>query len=513
MSELIQHECGVGAIIDPRGKINVAPSVVELTELLKNRGPGGFGAAWTRGEGFELGVHRSKGTAKKKGFHISDVTYAAVLHTLYKTNPASNPHPAIVQYRDNPPLAVAFNGNQANTPSEGVAQEFLRSRDFATTTSSDTELIARTLAVYADELRGDMHQVFAKFSENFPDAAYNIVTLSPDGKINVFRDPEGNRPLAYGRTEDGLQAIASEDSSMKLHWDGWKQIDTQSFPRGALLQMGPGIMDPQFEIIKRAPHANRCVLEWLYLMKRLSTFDDVEARRVRWICGEILAKNDRERMNEWKNPIAIGVPKTSLGIVGGYEDFSGVRQMNVLSLRRNKENQEIRERTFISEQEKDGDRDEKVQMKFNDINWREIHGRDIVLIDDSLVRGTTMKSIIKMKFRNPPNAPKNFKARIHARFAFPAVIAPCFFGIDIADVNQLMVPRLMTGESIGDVPSEEICRRVAKEIDADSVSFLPISGLSQAIGIPDNELCRSCVTGQYRTLTLQNLYDNQIKKP
>ena len=130
-----------------------------------------------------------------------------------------------------------------------------------------------------------------------------------------------------------------------------------------------------------------------------------------------------------------------------------------------------------------------------------LQGKRVLLVEDSIVRSTTLKSLLT-HLRQRGGAKE-----IHVRVACPPIIAPCFYGIDMSTVKELFAPRFMDGKR----PTDEEQDRMAKELNADSLMYLPIEALGRCIGIPEERLCRACVTGRYPTPTGEVLYELALR--
>jgi len=136
-----------------------------------------------------------------------------------------------------------------------------------------------------------------------------------------------------------------------------------------------------------------------------------------------------------------------------------------------------------------------VQLKYTPL--REVlAGKRVLLIEDTIVRSTTMKTLLH-DLRERGGAKE-----VHVRIACPPIVAPCFYGIDMSTVRELFAPRFMHGER----PTVEEQQRMAAELGADSLFYLPLEAVARCIGLPDSRLCRACLTGEYPTPTGEQLY-------
>src|SRR5207253_4118862 len=153
-------------------------------------------------------------------------------------------------------------------------------------------------------------------------------------------------------------------------------------------------------------------------------------------------------------------------------------------------------RTFIEGQ----NRAERVQLKYTPL--REVlHGKRVLLIEDTIVRSTTMKALLH-DLRERGGA-----REVHVRIACPPIVAPCFYGIDMSTVRELFAPRFMAGER----PTVEEQHTMAAELGADSLFYLPLEAIARCIGLDDKHLCRACLTGQYPTPTGERLYQLALR--
>lgn len=511
MIEDLDHHCGVGAIVDPRRQQSVAPFVGPLLRRIVHRGAGGCGAGYINEYSGELEVIHREGDARSVMQHLQAKTYSAIVHTLYRTNPHSMPHPYLATFRDQQ-VAVAFNGNIPAHDRERNAQKYLKDHGNESNTRSDTELIGRLIAMHLHDTQGNMKKAFQRLPDHLGDGAYNIVALRPQGQVDTLRDPHGIHPLVMGTTKDGFHAIASEDQALRTVWSKARHIDVSRIKPGMMVRMGPGILQPEMDQLF-ASDPKYCSFELAYFADFMATLDGARVLSVRRKFGQRLAALDTENLQEWRNPTVVPVPDSARIAAEGYADEAHIRHIDVLLKRPDAV------RTFIQPSE----REARIKEKFL-IDWSLLFGRDVVLVDDSLVRGTTMKTVLevlhnpdsyflKIKHFLTENLPmlKKYGIRIHLRFAFPPIIAPCFYGIDFSKRSELLVPQFSPfAKPQGDTLSPDVLQKIAKYLGADSVQFLPISAVHEAAGIPENQMCRACFTGEYPTKAGQELYDLQL---
>lgn len=513
MLEAPDHQCGVGAVVDPSGARNVAPFAGPLLRRLEHRGSGACGAAWIDTATRELGVVHREGRARQVLPQLQAETSSLIIHALYRTNPDSKPHPVTANYHGTH-VTVAFNGNIPPTARERNAQLYLESQGFATETRSDTELVARLIALHLHDTAGNMRKVFERLPEHLGDGAYNIVTLGNDGHVHAMRDPRGVHPLVFGTTQDGLHAIASEDQALERVWKRARQISVARINPGMMVHLGPGVLTPELDQVHKED-PKHCSFEWAYFADFMANLDGARVLSVRRAFGQALAKLDEQDKLLWRHPVVVPIPDSARIAAEGYADEAHIPHSDALL--------KIPDamRSFIDP----GDRRRIIREKF-DIEWSMIAGRDVVLIDDSLVRGTTSKEIIDL-LRDPAHlwyklrelvtscTPlfKKYGMRPHWRFAFPPIIAPCFYGIDFSTREELFVPKFSSEPfAKADGLSPDVLQNIAVALGAQSVKFLPIHAVHEAVGMDEDALCRACFTGHYPTPGGQELYELQLRR-
>jgi amidophosphoribosyltransferase len=375
-------------------------------------------------------------------------------------------------------FSFAFNGQLANFPQ--LRDDLLRLQDYHLTRDLDTEVIMHYLSY---ELRGenrpDLVQVFRNLSRKF-DGAYNIVFLNALGEMAVVRDPRGFRPLCYAY-EHPLFAAASE--SVALQSAGFR--DVRSLEPGEMIL----IRDNKFQVVRYAPRerVSHCFFEWIYFANVASTLDDKSVYLSRSALGKELARQEHELglVPLDDDTIVVPVPDTGKAAADAMAYELGVP--SVEGLMRNR----YIGRTFIEGQ----NRADRVRMKYTPL--REVlEGKRVLLIEDTIVRSTTLKSLLH-HVRERGGAKE-----IHVRVACPPILAPCFYGIDMSTMGELFAPRFLRGKR----PTLEEQRAMAAELGADSLFYLPLEAVARSIGLPEDRLCRACLTGNYPTPTGERLY-------
>ena len=376
----------------------------------------------------------------------------AVAHTRYGTTGGttrSNCQPIEVNHQKGR-MAIAHNGNLSNAAELRSSLE-LKGAIFHT--SSDTETIA--YIVTKERLSAPSIEDALSRAMNAFEGAYSLILMSPQ-KLIAARDPRGFRPLCYGKTKDGIFVVASESCALKaVGADFVRDIEP-----GEILIFSKGKTESRREHCGKAEE-KPCVFEYIYFARPDSVIDGRPVYEARINAGRILA-----RTSPAKADIVIGVPDSGLDAAIGYSRESGIPYG--IGLIKNK----YIGRTFIAP---DG-RSDKVNIKLSAVEGA-VKGKRIVLIDDSIVRGTTSKHIVSLLREAGAK-------EIHMRVSAPPFLYPCYYGTDIDSREHLIACRHSVSET-------------AEIIGADSLGYLPVDSLTEMCGRPD--CCRAGFDGDYPT--------------
>ncbi|MBY0514083.1 MAG: amidophosphoribosyltransferase, partial [Gemmataceae bacterium] len=382
-------------------------------------------------------------------------------------------------------FAFAFNGQLTNFAH--LREQLLRQHDYHLTRDNDTEVIMHYLA---HEMRGDdrpdLMEMFGRLAEKF-DGAYNLVFLNGMGEMVVLRDPLGLRPLVWAQ-DGGVFGAASE--SVALQNLGFKSI--RSVEPGQMLVVRDGkVTAHRFAAPRRPAH---CFFEWIYFANIASTLDDRSVYLSRAALGQELAKQEHALGRvaiDKSDTVVVPVPDTGKAAADAMAFALGIP--SVEGLIRNR----YIGRTFIE----GANRGDKVRLKFTPL--REVlSGKRVLLVEDSIVRSTTLKSLLH-HLREQGGA-----AEVHVRVACPPILAPCFYGIDMSTVKELFAPKFMAGK----VPTVAEQEAMARDLGADSLFYLPVDAVARCINLPADRLCRACVTGDYPTPAGEQLYQLALRK-
>ena len=376
----------------------------------------------------------------------------AVAHVRYGTtgaNSRNNCQPIEVNHQKGR-MALAHNGNLSNAARLRSELE-LSGAIFHTT--SDTETIA--YIVTRERLKAPSIESALSRAMDVIDGAYSLVLMSPQ-KLICARDPYGFRPLCYGKREDGTYVIASESCALKAV--GAELVRD--------VQPGEILVFSKNGVVSHREHCNKkdkklCVFEYIYFARPDSVIDGVSVHMSRLEAGKALA-----RTHPADADVVIGVPDSGLDAALGFSLRSGIPYG--IGLIKNK----YIGRTFISPD----NRLDKVRIKLSAVE-QTVKGKSVVLIDDSIVRGTTSGRIVKL-IRDAG------AKEVHMRISSPPFLHPCYYGTDIDSREHLIACKYST---------EQIC----KLIGADSLGYLPVGELSSLTA--GCGYCSACFDGSYPT--------------
>jgi amidophosphoribosyltransferase len=444
----LHESCGVFGVYAP-GE-DVARLTFFALFALQHRGQESAGIATSDGKRLQvyaqLGLVSQVFTEDSLGQLSGDF---AIGHNRYSTrgsNRITNVQPIVVGKGANT-VAVAHNGNIVNA--EHLHQE-LSAEGYSFRGSTDTEVLANLLLSspakdWVERIRYAMHRL---------QGAYSLTMLTNNSLYGV-RDPLGVRPLCLGAINGGW-VLASE--SCALDHIG-AQFLREVEPGEIVVINKDGVKSYQEETERKAI----CVFEYIYFARPDSVINSRLLYPAREAMGEVLAE---------EHPVAadlvMGVPDSATAAAIGYARASGLPLCEGLLKNR------YVGRTFIEPDQRI--RDLGVQLKFNPLPQM-LDGQRLVVIDDSIVRGTTTPKVVKLLRRAGAK-------EVHMRICAPPIRYPCFFGVDMASRWEL-------------IAAHKTIPEVRDFIGADSLGYLSIEGLIRAIGLPKDTFCLACFTGDY----------------
>ena len=386
-------------------------------------------------------------------------------------------------------FSFAFNGQLANYTA--LRDILLDDKDNYLARETDTEIMMHTICEALSkgfprtrERLPDLNDVCRLMADRF-DGAYSFVLLNALGHMLVARDPWGLKPLSYA-IEGPLFAAASE--SIALINLGFSPENIHPVQPGEAIT----IIDGEIKKFQFAPEKQRahCFFEWVYFANVASTLDGRGVYMARKALGEGLAAIEDVPTDDG-DTIVVPVPDTSKAAADGMAYSLGVPCLEGLIRNR------YAGRTFI--ESGISRRVEKAKRKYSPL--REVmEGKRVLLVEDSIVRSTTMRVLLR-RIREEGGAKE-----IHVRVACPPITWPCFYGIDMSTIGQLFAPNFFTPDELrGAEMTPDVERRMAEELGADSLRYLPVKSLADAIGLSSDSLCQACVTGDYPTPCGQEL--------
>ncbi len=377
----------------------------------------------------------------------------AIGHTRYSTTGASrsdNAQPLLVNGL-NGPLAVAHNGNVIN--SRQLREQAQTQWDCVFQTSTDSEVIAQLLA----NAPGNTWPERVFYAMARMQGAFSLALLTPDAIIAV-RDPLGIRPLCLGRLDNGW-VVASETCALDhMQAEFVRELD----PGEVAVISGDGVQSAVYGDAARRGRA-LCVFEWIYFARPDSVMDGRLMHTAREDMGAQLA-----REHPVDADLVIGIPDSSTSAAVGFARESGIPFTNGLVRNR------YVGRTFIEPEQHR--RDRGVRQKFNPMP-AVIGGKRLVVVDDSIVRGTTTPHVVDLLRRAGA-------AEVHLRVCAPPIKHPCYLGVDMATRGELIA----ANKSI-----PEICEMTG----ADSLGYLSVRGLMNLVHGQQGGFCDACFTGNY----------------
>ena len=451
------ESCGVFGMYDLDGG-DVATTIYYGLYALQHRGQESAGIAVT-----DTATRRDKVFCHKALGRVNEVFNAeniatldgnlGVGHVRYSTAGASTPEnsqPLVLAYIKGT-LMLAHNGNLVNAPR---LRRELAAGGAIFQTTIDTEVIAYHIARERVKSRSVQEATVRALKK--VQGAYSLVVASPRKLIGA-RDPWGFRPLVLGKL-DNAYIITSETCALET-------IDAEFIrdvePGEVVTISHNGRIESNMELALPDGKSARCVFEYIYFCRPDTTFDGMNVTQSRIIAGKLLA-----RVKPVEADLVVGVPESGNMAAVGYSMESGIPYGIAFT-----KNTYVG-RTFIKPQQ--SSRIKSVKVKLNALR-EVVNGKRIVMIDDSIVRGTTGVRIVKM-------LREAGAAEVHIRVSSPPFCHPCYFGIDIPGREQLVAHNRTV---------EEVC----KVLGADSLGYLPIECLDEMAG--GRPICTACFSGDY----------------
>jgi len=444
----LRESCGVFGVYAP--KEDVARLTFFGLFALQHRGQESAGIATADGE--KLNVYADMGLVSQvfDEASLKHLTgYIAIGHNRYSTTGSSracNAQPIIVG-NDSGTLAIAHNGNIIN--SRHLYEE-LTELGFSFKSSTDTEVIGDLILAspgktWLERIRSAMRRL---------QGAYSLVILTRDTLYGA-RDPFGVRPLCLGMIDSGW-VLASESCALDhIGANFVREVE----PGEIVMINAAGVKSDKGEVGRRA----LCIFEYIYFARPDSLINGRLLYLARQEMGATLA-----REHPVEADLVIGVPDSAISAAIGYSRESGIPLGEGLTKNR------YVGRTFIAPDQRI--RDLGVKLKFNPLP-QVLKDKRLVVVDDSIVRGTTTPSVVKILRRAGAK-------EVHMRICAPPIRYPCFFGVDMATRREL-------------IASHKTVPEIRDFIGADTLGYISIEGLVRSVALPRDNFCLACFTGDY----------------
>lgn len=457
MLNKLHEECGVFGLFEPTTK-DVAHSVYLALYALQHRGQEACGIVVNddgvfshhKGDGL---VHEVFPEERLSALGTGNMAVGHVRYSTTGGKSLSNIQPLVIRHiKGN--MALAHNGNLVNAAE--LRRQFELSGGIFHGTS-DTEAIAYTIVSH--RLHSASTEEAIEKTMGSISGAYSCIVMTAT-KMIAFRDPNGFRPLCLGRTEEGAWAVSSESCAL--------ESIGASFVRdvlpGEIIILSKDGVESNTKHCLPAAKRSACVFEYIYFARPDSVLDGASVHRARMRAGAFLAKEHPVDAD-----IVIGVPDSGLDAALGYARESGIPYG--VGFIKNK----YIGRSFIEPSQ--GQREDAVKIKLNVIR-ETVAGKRVIMIDDSIVRGTTCARIVRL-------LREAGAAEVHMRVSSPPFRHECFFGTDVDSSDNLIACRYDTVGEIGE------------EIGVDSLGYLSVEATHRLADTAAVGFCDGCFTGCY----------------
>ena len=447
-----EHSCGVvGAVADGDVMFHIHRSL----NVIQHRGQESAGISTysensmktVKGDGL---VSDALSEEKMRGF-TGNIAIGHVRYSTAGSKGEINAQPMIIEYSKGK-VAVAHNGELTNH--KELRAKYQES-GWGFISDSDAEIIAKILAKNLAQTDDPVAAMRAMMSEL--DGAYSLVILIND-RLFALRDTYGFKPLCIGKIFKGHMVVSESNAIDSV--GGTFVRDVQA---GEIVEI---LKDEirSYPLDKPMPKAH-CMFEWIYFARPDAVIDGREVYDVRKKIGMILAEEAPADVD-----VIMPIPDSGRAHALGYSIMSGIPYEEGFMKNR------FVGRTFILPSQEE--REAAVSSKMNPIKST-IAGKRILIVDDSIVRGTTLKILIKSL--------KNAGAKeVHVRVGSPPIIAPCYYGVDMKDRKEFIATKYSVDE-------------IREIIGADSLAYISLEGMIRALEIPADDLCLACANGKYPT--------------
>ena len=468
---MVKENCGVVGIFSMDG-INVIPMIIDSLRALQHRGQEAWGIAIPNKPPLKKMGLVSASSSEFKKISNEYSSFAAIGHVRYSTIGKSNLENAQpLKVKD---LCIAHNGTISNVEE---LSNMVGGCSFTPQNASDTLIVAQRLVSLISE-KGKLGSALS-ILKNEMVGSYCFTFLSDDSSVYAARDPKGFRPLVMGKKEDGRTHIVASESSA-LSAIGAK-LERDVTPGELVKFSSKGIETELFSTDTSRAH---CSFEFTYFAHPSSRMEGSNIYVARKKIGQFLAKKFPVKDAD----LVIPVPDSARPAALGYAQELGVPFDEGLLKDRYSKKGPLR--SFIEPHQAD-----RIEINRWIIPIEEIvRGKHVVVVDDSLVRGTSSRAIV--------NALRKAGARkISLLITYPPIKFPCYAGIDFPSQEELA-----TFSDNKDYSDEQIIEKVRHDIGADFLGYNDPENLSRAIGISTNSMCFTCTTGDYSSLGIKPVF-------
>ena len=473
---MVKENCGVVGIFSQDGS-NVIPMIIDSLRALQHRGQEAWGIAVPNKDPMKkLGLVSAAASEFKK-IAIEYSSPSAIGHVRYSTIGKSNLENAQpLKVKD---LCIAHNGTISNVEE---LSNLVGGCTFTPQNSSDTLVAAQRLVSLISE-KGKFSTALS-ILKNEMIGSYCFTFLSDDNSVYAARDPRGFRPMVFGQKEENNSYIVASESSA-LSAVGAKLI--RDVNPGELIKFSKNGMET--EMFSDDNQRTHCSFEFTYFAHPTSKMEGKNVYLARKRIGQYLAKKFPIKDAD----LIIPVPDSARPAALGYAQEIGIPFDEGLLKDRYSKKGPLR--SFIEPHQSDRIEINRWIFPINEI----IEGKHVVVIDDSLVRGTSSRAIIKA-------LKKAGAKKISMLITYPPIRFPCYAGIDFPSQEELAT--FVNGK---DISLDEIIEKVRSDIGADFLGYNDSENLANAIGIPHDSMCFTCTTGNYDSLGIKPSFKTRIE--
>ena len=473
----------------PPEELQASVKVHSVLQSLQHRGQDSVGiATWEYGPDSKIQLRIEPGLVKDMGpLMVRALTGTiGIGHVRYSTSGSigiKDAQPTIVSIGNGHTGAFAFNGNVDEISGKTVAQ---KRQELGTEHEyrgcGDGEVLADFFASFLRKGM-DFRQACEEVARQV-DGAYSFVFMTSRGELLAFKDPHGIRPLSMGRVSGGSIMFASESVAFDVTGiPYWREVKP-----GEMVFVEHASVEQETIVQIVAPDLRGCWFEHEYFAKPNSVIEGKSVYATRFRSGQELARANmtdaiRAERKKW---IIVPVPDTARSAAEGISDETGLPVREGII-----KNRWVPKRSFILPEE---ERAKVLEVKF-DINEAAVRGKNVIVVEDSIVRGSTMKNLVR-RLKEEGGA-----GLVEVWVASPPIVAPCYYGIDIASRREL---------AAAGMTFEEANRVIGRRIGADRLRYQSIEGLTSAM--ESDEICKGCLRGVYPTQGAQRLYDRALTR-